>query len=237
MSIHLIGDLHGGYDGSMKQLNTSKFPEQKDMTKDDLVIQLGDFGLWWDFYGTKEELYWRKWLAEKPFQLCFLDGNHENFPKLKEDFSDIEFLGGKAKEFKIGENSIIWLQRGEVYTYHDKTLFIFGGAMSHDKEYRTIGLSWWPEEVANKEEMDRGLDNLKKFDNKVDYILTHTCPLDILEDMYGLLDERSTCPVSKYLQEVSKITSYTEWIMGHFHVNTVHGKFRCLYKSVYELDL
>lgn len=243
MSIHLIGDLHGGVDGSMKHLNSSKFPEQKTMTKDDLVIQLGDFGFWWDFYETKEEKYWRKWLMEKNFQFCFLDGNHENFTKLKEDFKDIEFLGGKAKEYKIPgtEGSIIWLQRGEVYTYKDKTFFVMGGAMSHDKEYRTIGLTWWEDEVANLKEMNSGIDNLEKHNFDVDYVLAHTCPSDVIYPMYGLEDGPSEDPMSKYFNYLIENDEFifNEWINGHFHVNTTHSQdgrnYRCLYKSVYKL--
>ena len=72
MSIYLIGDMHGGQDGSMKSLNTSDFPEQNTLTKDDLVINLGDFGFFWDLNASKEELYWRKWMEEKPFQMHLL---------------------------------------------------------------------------------------------------------------------------------------------------------------------
>ena len=40
--------------------------------------------------------------------------------------------------------------------------------------YRVKGLTWWEEELPNEEEMKNGFDNLKKENNKVDYIITHS---------------------------------------------------------------
>lgn len=41
--IYVTGDIHG----NPRRFNTDNFPEQKEMTKDDYVIILGDFGLVW----------------------------------------------------------------------------------------------------------------------------------------------------------------------------------------------
>ena len=41
--IWLTGDVHGDW---MRRLNMDSFPEQKEMTKDDYVIILGDMGIW-----------------------------------------------------------------------------------------------------------------------------------------------------------------------------------------------
>ena len=46
MSVYVTGDTHGDIDWS--KLNTTHFPEQKDLTEDDLVIIAGDFGGLWD---------------------------------------------------------------------------------------------------------------------------------------------------------------------------------------------
>ena len=43
--IFLTGDTHIPIDVS--KLNTKNFPEQKNLTSDDYVIILGDFGLYW----------------------------------------------------------------------------------------------------------------------------------------------------------------------------------------------
>ena len=43
--IYVTGDTHGGF---LERLSVSAFPEQKEMTRNDFVIILGDFGGVWD---------------------------------------------------------------------------------------------------------------------------------------------------------------------------------------------
>ena len=43
MSIYITGDCHGDY----RRFSAKRFPEQKEMTKDDCVIICGDFGGVW----------------------------------------------------------------------------------------------------------------------------------------------------------------------------------------------
>lgn len=73
MAVYVTGDTHGDW---MSRLKTSSFPEQKEMTKDDYVIILGDFGLW---DNSKREKYNLDWLEDKPFTTLFVSGNHENY--------------------------------------------------------------------------------------------------------------------------------------------------------------
>ena len=46
--IFVTGDTHGDYD--WHKLTSKSFPEQKELTKDDYVIIVGDFGGVWDFH-------------------------------------------------------------------------------------------------------------------------------------------------------------------------------------------
>ena len=71
--VYITGDTHGDF----HRFSTSKFPAQKEMSRDDFVIVCGDFGGIWN--GGTNEAYWLTWLSEKPFTLLFVDGNHENF--------------------------------------------------------------------------------------------------------------------------------------------------------------
>ena len=92
--IFITGDTHGpdrhgsfSRDGFMSRLNTTNFPEQKEMTKDDFVIICGDFGGIWDTDRTKvteshSEKYSLDWLEAKPFTTLFVPGNHENYDRL-----------------------------------------------------------------------------------------------------------------------------------------------------------
>ena len=88
--VFVTGDCHAKFN----KFSVENFPEQKEMTRDDIVIVCGDFGLWND---NNEERYWFKWLSEKNFTVAFVDGNHENFDRLYSDeFPIVDFHGGKA---------------------------------------------------------------------------------------------------------------------------------------------
>lgn len=89
MAIYVTGDIHG----NPSRLSTDIFPEQKEMTKEDYVILLGDVGLVWDYKGeSKNEKYWLDWLETKSFTTLFIDGNHENFSRLN-SYEVSEFCG------------------------------------------------------------------------------------------------------------------------------------------------
>jgi len=190
--VYVTGDCHGDF----HKFSTKRFPDQKEMTKDDIVIVCGDFGIWND---DPEERHWLKWLDEKPFTTVFVDGNHENFDRLYSDeFQTIDFHGGKAQRIR---NSIYHLLRGEVYEFEGKTFWCFGGASSHyisdgiidaddfetyiefyaaickaytfNKMFRINHVSWWKQELPSEEEMEHGRQTLTAHGNKVDYIITH----------------------------------------------------------------
>lgn len=74
MKVFVCGDTHGSID--ISKLSTKLWPEQKSLTKEDIVIILGDFGFIWEASMSGEELWWLNWLCNKPFQVCFIDGNH-----------------------------------------------------------------------------------------------------------------------------------------------------------------
>ena len=75
--IFITGDTHR--QDILHRFNIENFPIQKEMTKNDYVIILGDFGIW---DNSKEENYILDWLDNKNFTTLFIDGNHENFSLL-----------------------------------------------------------------------------------------------------------------------------------------------------------
>ena len=63
--IFVTGDCHSEF----QKLSTAAFPEQREMTKEDIVIVCGDFGAVWNADGvSNSEAYWLNWLGEKPFK-------------------------------------------------------------------------------------------------------------------------------------------------------------------------
>ena len=246
--VFITGDCHADF----RKFSTDRFPAQKEMTRDDIVIVCGDFGIWHD---SKEERYWFKWLGEKPFTIVFVDGNHENFDRLYgNEFPVVDFHGGKAH--KIREN-IFHLMRGYVFDFEGKSFWCFGGARSHDiqdgildrdnyvsdddfyeeirkwyaedKWFRINHVSWWEQELPSEEEMDAGRKVLESHGGKVDYIVSHCCPQEIASAM-GF---RESDALTAYFNDIAHNIKFTRWFFGHYHgEETIWGKFVLLYHNI-----
>lgn len=223
--IFVTGDTHGSQDFRKLHIFAGEHPE---LTLDDYVIIAGDFGAVWDSKLLAAEL---KPYTELPFTVLFVDGNHENFDLL-ETFPVEEWHGGKVQKIKP---NIIHLMRGQVFEIEGKTIFTFGGATSIDKFMRREGITWWKQELPTYEELDEGIANLKRYGNKVDYIITHSCSERAL--MYPQIRNSATlklsCPESQMLSYIEETTQFTHWYFGHFHIDAEFGgKYTVLFDRV-----
>ncbi len=232
--IYITGDCHRNY----QRFNKSVFPEQNEMTKDDYVIILGDFGGVWDNdKESKEETMLMDWLDCKTYTTLFIDGNHENFDRLYA-YPVEEWHGGKVHMIRP---SVIHLMRGQVFDIDGASIFAFGGASSHDidggilepddpnfkrkkKElnkgilpYRINHISWWKEELPSQEEMDEGRRNLEARGNSVDFILTHCCASST-QTLLGRGFYKTDIE-TKYLEEIRQTVKFKKWFFGHYHDN------------------
>ena len=205
------------------------FPEQKNMTRDDYVIVLGDFGLLWHKNDTYE--HWLDWLKKKNFTVLWLDGNHENHAWIHQ-LPLAKWNGGTIHV--VAEN-ILHLMRGQVYTIEDKTFFVCGGAASYDREFRTQYIDWWPQEILSMKEVDTALDSLEAVNHEVDYILTHTCPESIIQPMFHPHNTDFHDFTGKFLDEVYRTTKFKEWYFGHWHEDKTYLNFHCLYNKLVKL--
>jgi len=222
--IFITGDTHMPID--IKKLD-NQFYEEMFMSKKDYVIICGDFGGVWD--KSAERLSCLNKLNNKKYTTLFIDGNHENFDLLN-SFEVIPWCGGKVHKIK---NSIYHLMRGQVYTIEDKTFFTMGGANSTDKMYRTPHSSWWSQEMPAAEEYNEARENLKKADYKVDYILTHTAPLSIIEAFYEPYDE---LPLNLFLEEIKDTVAFKHWYFGHVHKDiTINDRFTALFNKIIQI--
>ena len=249
--VYITGDCHADW----KRFSTDRFPEQKEMTRDDIVIVCGDFGLWHD---TPEERYWLKWLDAKPFTTVFVDGNHENFDRLcSDEFPVVDFHGGKAHQIR---GNIYHLMRGEVFDFAGKKFWCFGGASSHDiqdgildrgdfvsdedflaeierwyrddKWFRINHVSWWKQELPTNEEMEHGLRTLEANNFEVDYIISHCCPQEVASAM----GYRGSDILTQYFNTVASDTKFTQWHFGHYHDELqVYGKFILHYMDIHRI--
>ena len=232
MSVYITGDVHGELD--IQKLSIKNWPESRSLTREDVLIITGDFGLpfltsdvlkysnsmnWSAIKSNKTYHYWMKWLSERPYTILFVDGNHECFPFWsKQPVRDM--FEGKVQQHVDADN-VFHLMRGEYYTIQGQTFWTMGGADSPDKHWRTEGVSWWRDELPSVKEMNHGLESLEKHDWKVDYIVTHTMPQSLINPVLGEWYDADSA--QKYLDVVLERTNFKGWFCGHFHRDLVYA--------------
>ena len=83
--------------------------------------------------------------------------------------------------------------------------------------FRINHWSWWKQELPSKEEMEEGRQNLEKHDNKVDFIVTHSCA----SSTQALLGNGfySKDYLNDYLEEIRQKCTFKKWFFGHYHDN------------------
>lgn len=182
-----------------------------ELTKNDYIIIAGDFGGVWAKEKLERDL---KPFSDLPVTVLFVDGNHENFDLIN-SYPVEMWNGGKVHKIKP---DIIHLMRGQVFEIEGKTIFTFGGATSIDRDYRVEGESWWPQELPTYEELDEGVENLKRYGNQVDYIITHSCSERAFA--YPIIRNNAAikyhCPEVQMLSYIEDNAMFKHWYFGHF---------------------
>jgi len=217
--IIVAGDIHGNW-GPLNELINKKNPK--------LILQVGDFGWWprahgkpkrkirdnygriikpWDNYGVKPgktEIYW-----------C--PGNHE-------DWDELSLRNAIPSELY---KNIFYMRRGAILTLSDGRIVLFmGGGLSIDKESRTIGIDWFPQELIPYSEFYKLQEtNI----DKIDIVISHTCPLEFNPKLHskqpyeGWQYKFMDCS-QQVLSAILKEYKPSLWYFGHFHVD-VKGQY------------
>ncbi len=206
--------------------------EHPELKKNDYIIITGDFGGVWAKETLERDL---KPFSDLPVTVLFVDGNHENFDLLNAYPIDI-WNGGRVHKIKP---DIIHLMRGQIFELEGKTFFTFGGATSIDKDYRIEGKTWWSQEIPSYGELDEGIANLKRYENKVDYVITHSCSERALAypAIRNSASVKCNCPEVQMLSYIEDIIAFRHWYFGHFHVDVELGdKYTALLHNIVEIS-
>lgn len=248
--MYVTGDCHADW----RKFNKECFPEGTNLTRDDYILVLGDFGIW---DNSKREKWWFDWMEEKNFTILFVDGNHENFDILN-NFPVSKWKGGNVHFVR---KNIIHLMRGQIFDIDGYKFFTFGGANSHDIEdgileiddpnlkskkkslaklnkyrYRINHESWWKEEMPSKEEMILGKDNLFKNNNEINFIVSHDCPSIVLNKLDSCSNDYKSDKLNEYFDEIANNNKFDIWLFGHHHENKkIDNKYICLYEQIIKL--
>ena len=153
-----LGDTHG--DLAFVE-SAAKLAREHDAE----IIQAGDFGFLWPGHDQLRDL--SDMLIGQKVVLRFVDGNHDDHPRLKKLRGRVRVRG-----VHIAVN-VIYQPRGSVYEDEDGTRFLFlGGAPSIDRGLRTPGKSWWPEETITEPEFSLA----RSAKGPIHVLVTHDAP-------------------------------------------------------------
>ncbi len=209
--IYITGDTHGRIEQICGNEALSALREG------DHLIVCGDFGFVFETHGTMSffaEYEDIQRLEALPYNVLFVDGNHENFERLNSYPEEI-WNGGRVH--RIGKN-ILHLMRGQVFEIEGKRIFTMGGAHSIDKYVRTEGISWWCDEIPNEKELAEAKENLAKYGNTVDCVITHTAPSNFAAALgFDISDDEM--PLTELLDWMLENITFRRWYFGHFHTD------------------
>lgn len=221
--IYATGDTHGQWERFEQEI----LPLAAEWGPDDTLLILGDFGFVFAPEATAAEAENLRRMAALPFQLAFVDGNHENFPRIRAHPQET-WHGGPVH--RIGPN-LVHLERGGRYEIEGCSFLVMGGAYSIDRPWRTPGVSWWPEELPTDEEYARFRRTAEAAGWQTDFVLTHAAPVSVMRTLgYRSGKEEE---LNRFLEEMAGRLRFRRWYFGHLHLDrTFEQRFVGLYHQV-----
>ncbi len=206
-----LGDLHGDWE-FLNRLDGQA----------DVILACGDFGYW---PGGK---YLRAdgsvFFAPEYFRLrwtkvYFCDGNHEHIWALM----DLVDKHGR-RPIEVAPN-VFYCPRGTVVKISGKNVLFFGGALSIDREVRTFGETWFPEEVPDGRDLQAAMEAIETVQargEEIHTVVSHQAPSAFRFTAKGGawpfrgpgLDD----PTRAMLDEILEKARPRLWLFGHWHI-------------------
>lgn len=223
--IYVTGDTHG----LAARLSHENMPFADSWGKRDTLIVCGDFG--YIMNSTKRESLFMRDLSLRPYTICFLDGNRDNFTLLDE-MKPTEWHGGMVHRVR---HNVLHLMRGQVYELEGQRLFTMGGGCSIDRERRFENVDWWQREMPSAEEYATARRNLEAAGMSVDCVLSHAAPMSVMSHIS--LPNPDEAPLNEFLDWVRQSVDYKRWFFGHLHVDAaMDDNLYALFMAVRELN-
>lgn len=129
------------------------------------IIHVGDLAVLWPG-GQQFTRRLVRHLEELDLRVIFVDGNHDVHPKLRA-------LPRNAEGFGTISDRLLYAPRGHRWELDGVRFGALGGARSIDRQWRTEGRTWWPQEDVTAEDV-KALG-----DAPLDVLITHEAPAGI----------------------------------------------------------
>ena len=225
--IYITGDKHGDYN------DIFNFCYKHKTTRDDIMIILGDAGI--NYYLDDRDYILKNSLLQLPITLFCIHGNHEERPENIRSYKTKSFQNGIVY-YEEEYPNIIFAKDGEIYDFNNQKTLVIGGAYSVDKDYRLMmGYNWYSSEQPSEETKNKVKKVIK--DNKIDVILSHTCPFKYVPYevfMRGIDQSKVDKSTENFLDEIENTTYYKIWYCGHYHTDKTIDKIRFMMNDIIE---
>ncbi len=227
--IYITGDKHGDF------REIFYFCYENKTTLDDIMIVLGDAGI--NYYANEKDYILKDSLLQYPITFFCIHGNHEERPENIKTYKTKRFHDGVVY-YEEDYPNVLFAKDGEIYNFNNHKVLVIGGAYSVDKYFRLDrGYNWYESEQPNEETKNKVVSVLKDLNNKVDIILSHTCPYKYLpREMFLEGIDQSTVDNSTehFLDEIEKSTDYNLWYCGHYHTDKEIDKIIFMFHKIEE---
>ena len=211
------GDMHGRVDERLWNISRTV-----DNPEETAVIILGDASL--NFYLNNKDAKRKESASKYGFTVYCVRGNHEARPEDIQGMTSVyddDVKGFVYLEYDYPK--IRYLSDGAIYFINDKRTLVLGGAYSVDKFYRLMNhWTWFENEQMTQHEMDFAEGIMAGLDDKVDMILSHTCPYswrptDLFLDCVDQATVDNTMEL--WMDVMEQKWNYNYWLFGHYHAD------------------
>ncbi len=203
--IYITGDIHG----DINRLSPEKLKFMK--THDTLII-CGDFGFIWDDSKNEDKIL--RSLGKRKYNICFIDGTHENFELLNK-FPAEDWCTGKARNIC---GNLYHLMRGQIYTIEGMKVFTMGGGEMPESELMLDDEESQHLEIPSKDELLNAVSRLEAADFDVDLIITHEPPSKTREFLQMQQNQQfSVSALNAFFDELAVQCKYKKWYFGSMH--------------------
>ncbi len=161
-----------------------------EMYPNQTILQVGDFG-----FGFSKRT--DAALLALPSNVKFIRGNHDNPVTCKDHpgylgdfgFQNIDGLG----------------------------VFYLGGAWSIDKDCRTPGFDWWPEEELSDQKLEEAFNLFQAVAENIDVVVTHEAPSAVIPFMFPWVGDIYPNRTAQALNLMFRHYPVPHWYFGHWH--------------------
>lgn len=227
--IYITGDKHGDF------REIFYFCYENKTTLDDVMIVLGDAGV--NYYADEKDYILKNSLLQYPITFFCIHGNHEERPENIKSYKTKKFYDGIVY-YEDDYPNILFAKDGEVYNFNNHKVLVIGGAYSVDKHFRLKnGYNWYESEQPNEKTKEIVISKLRSMNNKIDIILSHTCPYKYIpREMFLEGIDQSTVDNSTeyFLDKVEDVVDYKLWYCGHYHTDKKIDKMIFMFYNIEE---